>query len=133
MPGHLSAVLALSILWLWMLVAAAPPKAPEFLRAPHFMTERDELWVELRIEPHQDIRAVVLEAWGGEMGEFACAPEPLFLVRGSSEPVNEANPTQRTFRYHWRQAFAEGCYVLLAKSVLPRGVTRERKQVMEVR
>ena len=133
MPGHLAVVLALSLGLLWMLASVAPPKAPAFQRAPHFLTELDELWVDLRIEPHPDIRAVVLEAWGGEMGEFACAPEPLFLVRGSSEPVNEANPTQRTFRYHWRQAFAEGCYVLVAKSVLTRGITKERKQVLEVR
>ena len=133
MPGHLAVVLALSLGLLWMLASVAPPKAPEFQRAPHFLTERDELWVELRIAPHPDIRAVVLEAWGGEMGEFACAPEPLFLVRGSSEPVNEGNQTQRTFPFRWRQSFAAGCYVLVAKSVLPRGITRERKSVLEVR
>ena len=133
MPGYLAACLSLSIGVLWVIAASAPPKAPEFQRAPNFLTERDELWVELKIEPHPEIRAVVLEAWGGEMGEFACEPSPLFLVRGSSEPVNEANPTQRTFPFRWRQSFASGCFVLVAKSVLTRGITKERKRVLEVR
>lgn len=133
--AYRASLLLLATGWLWGILAMIQgPQAPTFQRAPSFLSERDELHVELRIEPHPDIRAVVLEAWrSGQDADFGCLRDPLALVRGSSEPVNELNAAQRTFPFHWRQSLKEGCFVLLAKAVLPTGLTKERKHSLEVR
>ena len=134
MPTHLAACLIVAVGVLCGIAAVAPPKAPEFQRAPAFLSTRDEIHVELRIEPHQEIRSVTLEAWDApEDKDGFCLREPLALRRGSSEPVTERNADQRTFRFEWRQSLPVGCYVLIGKSVLARGLTKERRHSLEVR
>ena len=92
------------------------PKPPTFLRVPHVVSDRDEIRVDVQSAPHPDRRAVLLEGYEGEYGEFEqCAPTPGPLIRSSQEPITEGNREQRTFRFHWRPPLRPGCYVLIAR------------------
>lgn len=134
-PDHLKATLTLTVLVLVgvFALAADHPKPPKFLRAPHILSEQDELWVELQIEPHPDIRAVVLELWEADVDEEVGRwSRGAFTNRGSVEPVNEGNQNQRTFRFRWHSVPA-GCYLLVGKVTEARGITRETESRLEVR
>lgn len=109
------------------------PARPAFLRAPHLLTEYDEIWVEVQIVPREDIRAVVLEAWEAsewypfDDPDFAVVLQPDTLIRSSIEPVNEGNRAQRTFPFRWRQSLKPGLYVLIARITVSRGLTYASK------
>lgn len=117
-------LLAIAFAVLIAATAADGPKPPKFLTKAAYFSEGFAIEIDVLIEPHADIRYVVLEAWEaqkvstqvGDEGESFDFYEVGELTRTSdSQPVTELSRNKRAYHFLWRQGLPAGTYYLICR------------------
>lgn len=105
---------------------------PVFLRTHGVYSARSEMFLQVRIVPHRDIRTVILEAWEleGEPQEPAendilsdwLLPLDAKVIGLARSSVEDAEPDRAIYGFRWRAGLDRGDYRLVSKVYLGRGL-----------
>ena len=101
------------VLMLWYLLANTPPVS--FLRPRAFASDREDIYIQVQVEPHAANRSLVVAAVDAD-----------FVVRRTDVEL-DGERAARTHRFWWR-SLPVGEYVLLA--VTERGLAQHPLQVI---